>query len=112
MVSIIVGGMILVIVPIFVFAQQPADIAQMASLVESLQNLVQDLAKKVQDTIVVLAAPRDTDLTRDGLVGENDWIYMKDRWFTDDASADINGDGVVNSIDFGLLNRNWNKTTR
>lgn len=110
---IVIAGMLMVIVPVMVFAQQMTDVAQMASLIESLKNLVQDLAKKVQNALpIVLASLQGTDLTQDGLTGENDWVYMRDRWFTDDASADINGDGIVNSVDFGLLNRNWNKTVQ
>ena len=109
---IAVGTAIIVIAPVFVFAQQVVDVAQMASLLESLQNMAQNLAKKIQETIpIVLASLQATDLTRDGFTGEDDWKYMEKRWFSDDASADINGDGVVNAIDFGLLNRNWNKRT-
>ena len=32
---------------------------------------------------------------------------MNSAWFTSDMTADINKDGLVNSIDFGILNRNW-----
>ena len=108
-----IAGMLMVVVPVFVFAQQSADIDQMASLLTSLQELMQSLAKKVQDAIpLVLASPQKTDLTNDGVVGEQDWQYMKSKWFSNDAVADINGDGVVNAVDFGLLNKNWNKTTQ
>ena len=32
---------------------------------------------------------------------------MNTVWFTADATADLNTDGIVNSLDFGLMNRNW-----
>ena len=107
---IAIMGVLMVIASIFVFAQQAVDISQMASLLQSLQEMVQNLAKKVQEYVpIVFASVQETDLTQDGKVGENDWLYMKARWFSNDASADINGDGIVNSIDFGLVNKNWGK---
>ena len=39
-----------------------------------------------------------------------DWSMMAGVWFSADAIADLNKDGIVNSIDFSLLNRNWGKT--
>ena len=32
---------------------------------------------------------------------------MNSQWFTSNPQSDINADGIVNSIDFGLMNRNW-----
>ncbi|MBI3305423.1 hypothetical protein HYZ80_03835 [Candidatus Parcubacteria bacterium] len=34
---------------------------------------------------------------------------MSPNWFTNSQTSDINRDGVVNSIDFSLLNRNWGR---
>jgi hypothetical protein len=34
-----------------------------------------------------------------------DWSVMNAQWFTNNATADINEDGIVNSLDFGLMNR-------
>ncbi len=51
------------------------------------------------------------DLNHDGIVNTIDWSLMNSKWFTSDANADLNHDGIVNSIDFSLLNNNWFKTT-
>ena len=51
------------------------------------------------------------DLNNDGIVNTIDWSIMNAKWFTNDATADLNRDGIVNSIDFSILNRNWLKTT-
>ena len=103
---------LLIGMPLFMFAEEPMDLSHMALLLQSLQVLVQNLAGQVNQYIpITLAAPQETDLTKDGIVEEHDWLYMRDRWFTNDDSADINKDGVVNAIDFGLMNRNWNKLT-
>jgi hypothetical protein len=32
---------------------------------------------------------------------------MNSRWYTSDATADLNKDGLVNTLDYSLLNRNW-----
>ena len=51
------------------------------------------------------------DLNNDGIVNSIDWSIMNARWFTNDAIADINKDGIVNSIDFSILNKNWLRST-
>ena len=43
-------------------------------------------------------------------VNGTDWTIMAGVWFTADATADINKDGIVNSIDFSLMNANWGKS--
>jgi len=67
------------------------------------------------DAIVVtlkLASPTGLqgDLNHDGIVNSLDWSLMNSHWFTNDATADLNHDGLVNSLDFSLLNTNWLKT--
>jgi len=47
---------------------------------------------------------------QDRTVNGADWSIMANAWFTNDAVADINADGIVNSIDFSLLNANWGRT--
>jgi hypothetical protein len=34
---------------------------------------------------------------------------MNTQWFMADLQSDINRDGLVNSIDFSFMNRNWGK---
>ncbi len=50
------------------------------------------------------------DLNGDKIVNSLDWSIMNGKWFTNNAAADLNHDGLVNSIDFSLLNANWFKT--
>ncbi len=50
------------------------------------------------------------DLNGDKIVNSLDWSIMNNKWFTSDSTADINHDGIVNTIDFSLLNANWFKT--
>ncbi len=50
------------------------------------------------------------DLNGDKIVNSLDWSIMNSKWFTNNATADLNHDGIVNSIDFSLLNANWFKT--
>jgi hypothetical protein len=35
---------------------------------------------------------------------------MNSQWFTANPQSDINGDGLVNSIDFGLMNAQWGQS--
>lgn len=111
---LLIFSLAIVIVPIFVFAQQAANLQEMASLLQSLQEMVSGLMRQVSQRLpgVVAASPYETDVNKDGIVNGGDWEFLRDRWFSGDTVADINKDGVVNSIDFGLLNRNWNKTTQ
>lgn len=108
---VLIGGIVLL--PVFVFAQQTTSLSEMAALLESLQELVSNLMHQVSNRLpLVTAAPYQTDVTGDGVNNEADWEFLRVRWFTQDSVADINGDGIVNSVDFGLLNRNWNKITQ
>ncbi len=50
------------------------------------------------------------DLNGDKIVNSLDWSIMNSKWFTNNTTADLNHDGIVNSIDFSLLNANWFKT--
>ncbi|KND48704.1 MAG: putative glucanase [Parcubacteria bacterium C7867-003] len=47
------------------------------------------------------------DINNDGIVNSLDWSLMNAKWFTNDSGTDLNADGVVNAIDFSLLNANW-----
>jgi hypothetical protein len=50
------------------------------------------------------------DLNGDCLVNSLDFSILNGRWGTNDATADLNRDGLVNSIDFSLMNANWFET--
>ena len=47
------------------------------------------------------------NLNGDRTVNGADWTIMAEVWFPASQPSDINLDGVVNSIDFSLLNANW-----
>lgn len=47
------------------------------------------------------------DFNGDAIVNSVDYSLLNARWFTSDARTDINRDGLVNSIDFSILNGNW-----
>ncbi|GEM_PF-2559196 len=50
------------------------------------------------------------DLNKDGIVNSLDWSIMNSKWFTNDTTADLNNDGIVNSLDFSIMNGNWLKS--
>lgn len=50
------------------------------------------------------------DINIDGIVNSLDWSLMNFKWNTNDASVDLNNDGSVNTVDFSLLNNNWFKS--
>jgi pimeloyl-ACP methyl ester carboxylesterase len=52
------------------------------------------------------------DLNGDGIVNSVDFSIMNQAWFATDALSDINRDGLVNSIDFSILSNNWFKIGR
>lgn len=50
------------------------------------------------------------DLNKDGIVNSLDWSIMNGKWFTNDVTVDLNSDGIVNSLDFSIVNGNWLKS--
>jgi len=49
------------------------------------------------------------DLNGDGVVNSVDWSLVNSRWFKRDYDYDINGDSTINSIDWGFIKKNWLK---
>jgi hypothetical protein len=39
-----------------------------------------------------------------------DFSAMNLKWYLSDPVADLNKDGIVNALDFSLLNKNWQKS--
>ncbi len=37
-------------------------------------------------------------------------MSMNTKWYQSDAIADLNKDGIVNALDFSLMNKNWQKS--
>lgn len=58
-------------------------------------------------TPIVLPKLPGGDLDDSNDIGSGDWSLMSPAWGTNDALADINNDGLVNSLDFGIMNKNW-----
>jgi hypothetical protein len=52
-------------------------------------------------------APQTGDINGDNIVNSIDFSALNAKWFTTDAAADLNQDGIVNGVDFSLLNKNW-----
>ncbi len=50
------------------------------------------------------------DINGDKIVNSVDWSIMNSKWFTSDTTSDLNRDGIVNTIDWSLMNVNWLKT--
>jgi pimeloyl-ACP methyl ester carboxylesterase len=50
------------------------------------------------------------DFNGDGIVNSIDFSVLNRGWFSSDAHADINRDGLVNSLDFSILNGVWFRT--
>jgi len=47
------------------------------------------------------------DLNGDGIVNSVDYSLLNLRWFKSDPFADLNGDSFVNSIDWSIMNAHW-----
>lgn len=47
------------------------------------------------------------DLLVDNQINGGDFTYLKQKFMTNDAVADINQDGIVNTIDFSVIYTNW-----
>ena len=50
---------------------------------------------------------KSADLNGDGIVNSLDWSIMNAAWLSANASADLNSDGVVNSFDWSIMNSKW-----
>ena len=50
---------------------------------------------------------KSADLNGDGTVNSLDWSIMNAAWLSANASADLNSDGVVNSFDWSIMNSKW-----
>lgn len=49
------------------------------------------------------------DINGDRIVNSLDWSLMSAKWLTSDTSADLNKDGAVNSLDWSIMSNNWLK---
>ena len=54
--------------------------------------------------------PLAGDLNGDRIINSIDFSIMNGAWLTNNATSDLNKDGIVNSLDFSLMNSNWLKT--
>jgi hypothetical protein len=54
---------------------------------------------------------KSADLNGDGIVNSLDWSIMKNKWGTSDAAADINRDGVANTLDWSIMKGEWGRST-
>jgi|GEM_PF-2812973 len=49
------------------------------------------------------------DVNGDGVINSIDWSLINTRWFKRDYNYDINGDRIINSIDWSFIKKNWLK---
>ena len=54
--------------------------------------------------------PLAGDLNGDRVINSIDFSIMNGAWLTNNATSDLNKDGIVNSLDFSIMNGNWLKT--
>jgi hypothetical protein len=47
------------------------------------------------------------DLDGNNVVNSLDYSQMNGKWYQSDATSDLNRDGIVNALDFSLMNKNW-----
>jgi hypothetical protein len=50
---------------------------------------------------------KSADLNADGIVNSLDWSIMNAAWGTNNATADLNSDGIVDSFDWSVMNGRW-----
>ena len=50
------------------------------------------------------------DLDGNNVVNSLDFSAMNTEWYTNDQIADLNKDGLVNTLDYSLLNGNWQRS--
>jgi hypothetical protein len=50
------------------------------------------------------------DFNGDDIINSLDFSLLNKSWNKADTTVDINSDGIINSIDFSYLNKNWNKS--
>jgi hypothetical protein len=50
------------------------------------------------------------DLDGNNVINSLDFSEMNKKWYLTDPVADLNRDGLVNALDFSLLNKNWQKS--
>ncbi len=85
----------------------------------SKQLPVGALRTEIENIITVVTAYRGLgsntilkgDINKDGIVNSLDWSLMNSKWFSNDTTADLNNDGIVNSLDFSIMNGNWLKAS-
>lgn len=75
-------------------------------LIEKLTNV-----PFVFNTTTIIEFPKLLigDLNGDNIINSLDWSLMRDNWGKGNVSADLNKDGIVNAIDWSFLNKNWAK---
>ena len=77
-------------------------------LLKELIEWFGDLTPNISVNVTIAATLRG-DLNNDGIVNSLDWSIMNSKWFTADPIADLNSDGLVNAVDCSILNADWFK---
>lgn len=83
--------------------------------VKSAGYLALRIPRTLSGTTALTALPAgdlntDPNAATQNVINSADYSLFKPKWFTADAIADFNGDGVVNNTDYGYLKANWFKS--
>ena len=73
------------------------------------------LAKKIAanwppSQVIEVPILRAGDLNGDGIINELDWSLLHGHWHKPFESGDFNSDGIINTLDWSFMNRNWGLT--
>src|SRR6185503_16790122 len=60
--------------------------------------------------VITLPQLLSGDFNGDNVINTLDFSVMNTHWNQNFPQADINKDGLINSLDFAILKNNWNKT--
>jgi len=60
--------------------------------------------------VIELSLLRAGDLNGDGIINELDWSLLHSHWYQAFEDGDFNSDGIINTLDWSFMNRNWGLT--
>lgn len=91
----------------------PAGITLTSGLYDILVKTPRYLQKRLSNTtlnsnaVITLPILLMGDLDNNNNINALDWTSVVRDWGTNNANSDLNGDGLVNSIDISLMHNNW-----
>jgi hypothetical protein len=86
------------------------DIVNMKVIVNGFLKRAVNNVNLSSASTIVFAPLLAGDLDGNNVVNSLDFSVMNVKWYQSDAVADLNKDGLVNALDFSLMNKNWQKS--